>query len=317
MNSPAKPTLVLADNQNLVTWNVKQVLENYFDVVPYCNRTQYDLASTLIVVDCNKKSEHFKKILNSGVKIVIDSLCEPVHTYKKNYPKLENAYVLHNPNWFWYKESLTYILDKNLYNYSPARTYRYRALMPINIQRPHRDQLIITMRPFLDAFIWSYVTHPIIKKRLPDDIESGVQYLTNDRYFNPDWYDQTCFSLVAETAVDLPEQKVFITEKTFKPIAFQHPFMIFGLCRTLEYLRNLGFVTFENLFDESYDLETNTLQRLHKIKNNVENFSLTAYDTLTQQKLQHNWKHFFNTDLIKKRIQIETINPLLEHVNSK
>jgi hypothetical protein len=297
--------------------SVKQELEKYFNVVSYCSHVNYNPGSTLIVVDCNRKPEHFEKILDSGVKILIDNLSEPVHTYKKNYAELENAYVLHNPNWFWYRESLSYAIDENLYNYKPKRTYQYRALMPMNIQRPHRDQLINAMRPYLDSFIWSYVTHPAIQKRLPNDKEPEFQYLTDDRYFNPDWYDQTCFSLVAETAVDLPEQTVFITEKTFKPMAFQHPFMILGLCQTLEYLRNLGFVTFENLFDESYDVETNTLQRLHKIKDNVKNFNPTAYDTLTQQKIQHNWKHFFNVDLVIQRMQNEICNPLLEYVNSR
>jgi hypothetical protein len=317
MNSQAKPTLVLVDNQTLVLDSVERELEKYFNVVSYCNHVNYNPDSTLIVVDCNKKSEHFEKILDSGVKIVIDSLCEPCHVYKKNYAELENAYVLHNSNWFWYRESLSYIPDENLYNYKPMRTYQYRALMPMNIQRPHRDQLINTMRPYLDSFIWSYVDSPGIKKQLPNDKKSDSIRLIHDRYFNPDRYNQTCFSLVAETAIDLPEQTVFITEKTFKPIAFQHPFMIFGLSQTLKYLRNLGFVTFENLFDESYDLETNALQRLQKIKDNVKNFNSTVYDTITQQKIQHNWEHFFNVDLIIQRMQTEIFNPLLEYVNSR
>lgn len=317
MNLSNKPTLVLAGDQNLILPVVYQELEKYFNLVTYCNTTDYDVRSTLIAVDCNRRPEHFKKIFNSGIKIVVDSLCEPQHVYKKNYPELLQAWILNNINWFWYRESLVYTLDKTQPNYVPNRTYQYRALMPMNIQRTHRDQLLKAMRPFLDSFIWSYVDNPRIKKQLPDDKPLDNRHLVHDRHFNPDWYNQTFFSLVAETAVTLPNQTMFVTEKTFKPIAFQHPFMIFGMYKTLSYLQNQGFVTFENLFDESYDLKIDSLSRLEKIKNNVENLIITPYDKITQEKIQHNHQHFFDINLIKQKIKNEIIDSLLHYVETR
>jgi len=44
-----------------------------------------------------------------------------------------------------------------------------------------------------------------------------------------------------------------ITEKTYKPIAFMQPFIVFAAPGTLAYLRSLGFKTFDKFWDESYD----------------------------------------------------------------
>jgi hypothetical protein len=312
-----KPSLVLANDQSFV-YEIRLELGRYFNVVDGYDPTKtYDSQSTLVVVHPLNKSEFHQQILDSGVKIVIDSLYEPVHRYKTIYSELTNALVLDNTNWFWYRES---ILNQKIFEvigYVPNRTYAYTTLMPMNVQRPHRDRMLTAMHPFLDSFIWSYVGKPELCRHLPNDnkLQNGI--LDNDRYFNPEWYNETCFSLVAETAVELPDQSMFITEKTFKPIAFRHPFMIFGLPFTLKYLKSQGFETFENLFDESYDSEIDEVKRLAIIKNNVEQYKNIPYDSITEQKILHNHNHFYNTDLIKTRIRNEICEPLIDYVNTR
>jgi hypothetical protein len=317
MNSPAKPTLVLTDDQTLSLFIVKEKIEKYFNVVFYDPTVDYDKKSTLIVINSIRKSDYHWQILNSGIKIVMDSLCEPTHAFKRLYNDITDVFMLTNTNWFWYRESLIVLNNDSLRDYVPNKSYKYLALMPMNIERHHRNQLLEAMHPFLNSFIWSYIGHVDYKKQLPNDLVLASGQLEHDRYFNPIWYDETCFSIVAETAVELPEQSMFITEKTFKPIAFRHPFLIFGLPFTLKYLREQGFETFENLFDESYDSLTDEVLRLEGIKNNVAQYKKIPYDSCTLGKIQHNWEHFFNIDLITQRMQTEIFNPLLEYVNSR
>ena len=50
--------------------------------------------------------------------------------------------------------------------------------------------------------------------------------------------------------------EVFMTEKIWKPIMAQHVFVVHGNHLYLQKLREMGFKTFGNYFDESYDLET-------------------------------------------------------------
>ncbi len=69
-----------------------------------------------------------------------------------------------------------------------------------------------------------------------------------------DFWEQAmkCFChVVTETVYD--DQRIHITEKTFKPIVLQQPFLMVGNRGALGYLREYGFKTFGKIWDESYD----------------------------------------------------------------
>jgi hypothetical protein len=57
-------------------------------------------------------------------------------------------------------------------------------------------------------------------------------------------------------------QRTHITEKTFKAIALEMPFVLVASAGSLEYLREYGFQTFAGILDESYDEETDDATRL-------------------------------------------------------
>jgi hypothetical protein len=60
-------------------------------------------------------------------------------------------------------------------------------------------------------------------------------------------------SLITESAYFKEEHSVFISEKTFKPIACMQPFIMVGAKDSLKYLRKIGYKTFDGFIDESYD----------------------------------------------------------------
>ena len=118
----------------------------------------------------------------------------------------------------------------------------------------------------------------------------------------------------------------FITEKTYKPIAYYHPFMVLGGASTLAHLRNLGFMTFDHLWDESYDLVEPWQARLKIIHNNLIKFKSDIWpswqrnqsmDPETIRRVQHNHDLFFNFDVIKKNYRNEIIIPILEYVRQQ
>ncbi len=91
-----------------------------------------------------------------------------------------------------------------------------------------------------------------------------------------------------------------LTEKTFKPICQQMPFVLVSTAGSLKYLRQYGFKTFDSVWDESYDQETDDFARLEKIA-----ALLKQLDSLSQQQLndvyqtcrpiiEHNYQHFYN-----------------------
>ena len=92
------------------------------------------------------------------------------------------------------------------------------------------------------------------------------------------------------------------TEKTFKAIYYELPFMVVGVPEILRGLKSLGFETFPELFDESYD-GPNTIQVRRDIyKRNIENIMTMSHSELhdiyysdaIQQKLKHNKQRFYS-----------------------
>jgi hypothetical protein len=122
---------------------------------------------------------------------------------------------------------------------------------------------------------------------------------------------------VIETTEELPPNGIpFVTEKSFKPIALQHPFQIHGAPGTLQYIQEQGFVTYDNLFDESYDLLAGD-DRVQKIQQNLHQFKQEPYTPNTLDRIEHNRARFFDRKLVRQRIKDEVINPLLEYAETR
>jgi len=62
---------------------------------------------------------------------------------------------------------------------------------------------------------------------------------------------------------------VYITEKTWKAIAYGSPFCINGDLGSLQYLKKIGFKTFDKFWDESYDRDDDIV-KIKKITNIIE-----------------------------------------------
>jgi hypothetical protein len=178
--------------------------------------------------------------------------------------------------------------------------------MMMNEKKTHRDHIF--GRVDLKDAIYSYVSNGVT---LDGDMEHIAYW---QRYFNKEWYDQTGFSVVAETKTTSP---TFISEKTFKPLAYYHPLIVLGSPHTLRYLHELGFETFGHLYDEGYDDIMSYPQRFNAVCAVIDEI-LPNYKTLfigreTQEILKHNHDLFFS-DSIDRRVVDEIITQILEFV---
>jgi hypothetical protein len=81
--------------------------------------------------------------------------------------------------------------------------------------------------------------------------------------FDIEDYEATDIEVVLETLFD--DKRLHLTEKSLRPIACGQPFILAGTPGSLEYLRSYGFLTFGNIWDESYDLVENPEERLIRI----------------------------------------------------
>jgi len=94
----------------------------------------------------------------------------------------------------------------------------------------------------------------------------------------------------------------YISEVIFKAIVFMHPFMIIGQPRTLEVLREWGFDTFDDVFDNSYDLEDDMFKRIEMVLQQMEIINQLSPEELKEKTLElkdrlvYNKNRYFSTE---------------------
>ena len=81
-------------------------------------------------------------------------------------------------------------------------------------------------------------------------------------------FDQSLISLISETHFE--QEEIHITEKTFRAISLEHPFIIMASKGHLAALREQGFQTFSQFWDESYDSVLDPITRFELVLGLVE-----------------------------------------------
>ncbi len=111
-----------------------------------------------------------------------------------------------------------------------------------------------------------------------------------------DMYNQANFNLVVETDIDY-QYGFFLTEKTVKCLITGIPFLILSTPYFLKYLKQLGFCTYDNLWNESYDDELDYAKRVDKIVdlcNNLDTFDWESNQTALELIAMKNKCNFLN-----------------------
>lgn len=316
-----------AEGTNLTSFQsaLSKTVRQYFDIVEYEPDAYYNPSDTVLVVPQFNTNLWWQPMIEQGFKMIIDNLAEvpeiivdfwiPTSDPRvlAHKPVPESAMVLQSSNFFRYSDALNW-QQREYDQYQPNRQSIYKALVLIGREKSHRTQLVNKLGTQLDQCVWSYVEQG---KQLNHTDVPIIPNTDWTRYLNPDWFDQCCFSIVAESLAEPPVNRApFVTEKTWKSVAMQHPFMIVGEPGTLQHLHSLGFETFENLWSESYDMTQSISDRIDQVVENVVQYNMTPLCPLTLQKLEHNRNHFFNRDLIHQGVLNEIINPIFEYVST-
>jgi hypothetical protein len=108
---------------------------------------------------------------------------------------------------------------------------------------------------------------------------------------------------------------VFITEKLWKPIIAQQIFVVHGNFGYLKKLREMGFRTFDSVFDESYDQESDPARRIEKLVSLCRHLRTVDKSKIYQETAdirQHNYNLFFNKGALSDSINDEFFKPLFE-----
>jgi len=175
-------------------------------------------------------------------------------------------------------------------NTSVIKNKEYKFHVPIRRFRNHRilllNKLFEKYPNFIDSNLVSYDINTELNKKALDDFNASeplknymisnvakfidINNLENITGYGSEFkevYAKSYFTIVIETYFF--EQYYYVSEKTFKPIAHMHPFIIFGRPGVLQYLKKFGFKTFHPFIDESYDLEENNDKRFEMVYDEI------------------------------------------------
>jgi len=342
--------------------NLHSIADQTFDMTgEYFTLHDFDLDSydrKFAILDCRKVNRSFEK--NKEYSIELNRRCDLLHSQGFNFIKATPWESLENVNaetqypdinlehikwtggvsWFWF---YMYIKHKDsefnfTHDHNGSYWHKKKDFLYLNkTVRNHRIKLYdkLLEHGVLDNSIHTFHSHPHNERVLPSRYELpwAQEYALREGHWDQDIfelpYNDTVCSLVSETNDN--DYEVFMTEKIWKPIIAKHVFVVHGNYLYLQKLREIGFKTFGNYFDESYDLEKDSDERIHKLVDLckdlkakcsqgsvVESGNKKWQDIYlqTQALRKHNYDTFFNEAKLSAQIN-KTLELFLEFADSR
>jgi hypothetical protein len=128
-----------------------------------------------------------------------------------------------------------------------------------------------------------------------------VGNIPNESYRISLWEQSKNSLLYVVTETLFEEETLHLTEKIFKPIVMQMPFVLVGAQYNLEYLRSYGFKTFGDFWDEDYDNQCNQDRMTSIVKLLKELNDLSIQEKAQLQKhitsiVEYNFKWFYSKE---------------------
>lgn len=148
-------------------------------------------------------------------------------------------------------------------------------------------------------------------KKLPIQLDTNNRF--NFRAHNTlkkELFLDSCIHLVTETSFH--DNELFVSEKIIKPILNYQPFIVFGPHKYLKEIKRLGFQTFSEFWDESYDDIENPKERYYKLSNLVLNLNKKSIEDLNKLYQELKYVCIFN----KKHFDNLTINDFESYLNN-
>ena len=172
-------------------------------------------------------------------------------------------------------------------------------------------------RLITDAIPWPYVSPNLDPTwEVAQELKREISEITPWEIYKRTWYSVCCETLYTNPGlgnVDRPGPH-FITEKTTKLLLAERLFVMFAPMHTLKFLKELGFQTFGNVIDESYDNCNDTVKRFQLAFDQIEYLSTldpVAVMSATKHTREHNRAHLY---AYKKKIKNQMHRMILDKI---
>ena len=122
------------------------------------------------------------------------------------------------------------------------------------------------------------------------------QWTSNTGWIDPDIFKSTCLSIVSEGIDDSDITSKYLTEKTYRVFVQRHPFLHASNPEMFDYIKELGFKTFEEyMLIKDYAYLNSEEDRLNAIVENTKYFleNCHNFQNSIHNDIQHNYELFF------------------------
>ena len=175
-----------------------------------------------------------------------------------------------------------------------------------------RDNFFKTIKSFggLDVSIYSFIEKGIFLDEVDvDDLNNMASWRGWGLENLNQYYENTYFETFCSCDEDEVDRRIFMCDKVVKPLVQGHPFIGLYNPFVLKSLRELGFETFPELFNESYDDVVNINDRFDMVVKEIKRYTdmwnndkdevhnIFSQDIVLQKRI-HNQNWSFNNNII-------------------
>lgn len=233
-------------------------------------------------------SNNFNKILNDIIKQIrpnydLTNICyaDEKLNISNDSESLKYLNFIHQCNSVW-PQAITHDIDKDKLFLTFNRRHKIHRTMLMGrlIEENLLDKSFVSFYPkcegsdFKSSLMNSsylsderknkyaqWLDREFILDQTADSINANLNLAASDQLL--ELHKRSLISIICETRFDEPE--ISVTEKTYKAIAYKHPFIIIGPKSFLKYVKELGYKTFHPLINESYDNIEDPVMRFEAI----------------------------------------------------
>jgi predicted DNA-binding protein YlxM (UPF0122 family) len=300
--------------ENLETLDIwKQAVTNFIQK----HRQIFSQKNTkLCICDPYETSSHFVQ----NVEYIADIYKEDfvvITANKRFQTKNNNVSIIYNDTWIPrfvpFKNILDFIPDKLYINLNRVARHHRCMLMDSLIEHDLLGYGYNTWGDTYEVFAsYKSFVNPNTKidQQTFDVLDIEDLSSINPNYFVPTEYCKHSF-LFLNTETKIEHDQLFFSEKVYKPLAIGMPFITLGNPGTLQDLRSRGFLTFNDWFDETYDLDLPLQTRIQIITNNIKKYSKYSLEDLKKiraemtETLEHNlnlYRSMYKKNWLKESI---------------
>jgi len=221
-----------------------------------------------------------KESAHPAERVVINSPNRYEHTQYTNINQADNHFLQLSGH--YYTEVPDIDTAANKFGFFVGRHTTQRDQIAQDIVAQYRSHFVMSvMKTVYNPSPWHHTVQTIpsidnvfVRDQYHGNTDTNLSLLK--------FYNQFQIELIVETMC--AGITFFPTEKTFRPITGRRPFLIFGPIHFLNNMRGLGFKTYSECWDESYDLYQGQ-ERWDRIKTVIEQIIQHGYDVNLATKI--------------------------------